>query len=158
MEKLLSSPFYIEHGNRLLESYKLLTGNDLLPPPLDDNESGMSVIERLQNAPFVVLSHGIEDEPIFNFANNKALALFEISWDEVIKMPSRLSAETINQTEREYLLNTVSRQGYIDNYSGVRISAKGRRFMINKAVVWNIIDAKSNYYGQAAMFSQWDFL
>ena len=158
MDKPLTNPFYLEHGARLLESFQHLTGNDLLAYNGMNRDASLSIIEQLDTAPFVLLSHGLGDDPIFNFGNKIALELFEISWQDLTKMPSRLSAETINQADREYLLNTVTRQGYIDDYSGVRISAKGKRFMIKQAIVWNIIDAKANYYGQAAVFSQWDFL
>ncbi|KZM45987.1 MEKHLA domain-containing protein [Marinomonas sp. SBI22] len=158
MHDSLTSPFYIEHGVRLVESYKRLTSNDLLTYNGMNSDASLSIIEQLDNAPFVLLSHGLGDDPIFNFGNKSALELFEIDWQGLTKMPSRLSAETINQADREYLLETVTRQGYIDDYSGVRISAKGKRFMIKQAIVWNIIDAKGGYFGQAAIFSHWGFL
>jgi len=158
MIDLIKSPFYINHANRLVESYKLLTGNDLFPVSNNDGEADCNNIDKIQAASFVLLSHGLGPDPLFNYANPKALNLFEINWDDLLKMPSRLSTETINQAKRESLLNTVSRQGYIDHYSGIRISAKGQRFMINQAVVWNVIDAQGKYYGQAAMFKEWDFL
>ena len=158
MDNPLTSPFYIEHGARLVESYKRLTGNDLLAYNGMKSDASFSIIEQLDNAPFVLLSHGLGDDPIFNFGNKSALELFEIDWQGLTKMPSRLSAEAINQADREYLLETVTRQGYIDDYSGVRISAKGKRFMIKQAIVWNIIDVKGDYFGQAAIFSHWNFL
>jgi hypothetical protein len=158
MIDLLKSPFYINHADRLVDSYKLLTGNDLFPLFEEGYESKNRNVERIQSASFVLVSHGLGPDPLFNYANPNALNLFEISWDELLKMPSRLSAETINQDERAKLLNTVNRQGYIENYSGIRISAKGRRFRINQAVVWNIIDDKGKYFGQGAMFKDWDFL
>lgn len=158
MIDLLKSPYYINHANRLVESYKLLTGNDLFPISNIENEVGCHNIEKIQNASFVLLSHGFGPDPLFNYANPIGLNLFEINWDDMLKMHSRLSADSVNQSERDHLLNTVSRQGYIDDYSGVRISAKGQRFMIHQAVVWNIIDDKGKYFGQAAMFKEWNFL
>ena len=41
----------------------------------------------------------------------------------------------------------VSAHGYIDDYSGVRISASGRRFVIRDAVVWNVVDAQGRHHG-----------
>ena len=152
MHDSLTNPFYIEHGVRLVESYKRLTGNDLLAYNGMNIDASFSIIEQLDNAPFVLLSHGLGDDPIFNFGNKNALELFEIDWQGLTKMPSRLSAETINQADREYLLETVTRQGYIDDYSGVRISAKGKRFMIKQAIVWNIIDAKGDYLAKLPSF------
>lgn len=158
MDNQLACSFYIDHGNRLLDSYKMLTGNNLLDDIEVDEKLNLTNIEKLNNAPFVLLSHGLGPDPIFNFGNRAALELFEIEWQYLTKMPSRLSAESMNRVEREHLLSTVARQGFIDNYSGVRISAKGRRFMINQAIVWNMSDADGRYSGQAAMFSKWDFL
>jgi hypothetical protein len=73
-------------------------------------------------------------------------------------MPSRLSAEPVNQQQREALLHQVKSQGFIDHYSGVRISKTGRRFRIDNAVVWNIFDQDGRYQGQAACFSDWVFV
>jgi hypothetical protein len=44
---------------------------------------------------------------------------------------------------------------FIDDYSGVRVSSTGRRFLIERATVWNLVDARGAYRGQAAAFSDW---
>ena len=41
-------------------------------------------------------------------------------------------------------------QGFIRDYAGVRIAASGRRFRIDDAVVWNLVDADGVRHGQAA--------
>jgi len=56
------------------------------------------------------------------------------------------------------LLEIVSRDGFIDNYSGIRISKGGRRFEISNATVWNLISETGEPRGQAATFSEWKFL
>jgi len=112
----------------------------------------------LFDAPFALVSHGVEDDPIFNFANKTALDLFELGWDEFTQLPSRKSAEVIEQQERARLLAEVTKYGYIANYSGVRISGTGRRFVIDQAVVWNVVDSNAKHHGQAAMFSKWRYL
>jgi len=43
-------------------------------------------------------------------------------------------------------------EGYIDNYSGVRIDSLGKRFMIKKAVVFNLINTEGEIRGQACVF------
>jgi hypothetical protein len=98
-----------------------------------------------------LLSHGLEDDPIFNFGNQTALSLFEYNWDAFTQLPSRLSAKPIDQVERQRLLDAVSQHGYIDNYAGIRIAASGREFLIENAVVWNVIDKNGSYCGQAAV-------
>ena len=59
------------------------------------------------------------------------------------------------RSERERLLNRVATYGFIDDYSGVRISKSGCRFRILRATVWNITDASGTRLGQAASFSEW---
>jgi hypothetical protein len=114
--------------------------------------------KELFQAKFALLSHTNATEPVFNYANLTALELFEFSWDEIIKLPSRLSAEPVNQSERAKLLQQVSTKGYIDNYQGVRISKSGKRFRVDNAIVWNLIDDNGIYQGQAACFSDWEYL
>jgi hypothetical protein len=46
-------------------------------------------------------------------------------------------------------------QGYIDDYAGVRVSRTGRRFLIEGATVWNLIETDGRLVGQAATFSRW---
>lgn len=146
---VLNNAFYQRHGELLCYSFKRLTGKPLLASETSDS----NLIEQLYNAPFALLSHGLEADPIFNFGNQKTLELFEFEWTDFIQLPSRKSAEPMNREERAGLLKTVTKQGYIDNYSGIRISASGQRFMIEQAIVWNILDELGQYHGQAAMFS-----
>jgi len=113
---------------------------------------------RLFYAPFVLLSHNTAPDPILNYANRAALTLFELTWEELVNLPSRKTAEPSEQEERERLLAMVSRQGYIDDYRGVRVAKSGRRFFIHQATVWNLLDDNGIFYGQAAMFRHWKFL
>ncbi len=144
MHAFLDTPFYRRHAALLCESYQRLLNKPLVA------DSSPLVMD-LYEADFVLLSHGAEQDPIFNFGNRLALELFEYSWDEFIQLPSRLSAKPLEQAERQQLLEQVGRQGFIDNYSGIRVTRTGREFLIENAVVWNIIDASGHYHGQAAM-------
>jgi hypothetical protein len=148
-----TNDFLTAHVTLMANSFERLLGRPLIEPT--GNES---MVGQLFHAPFVLLSHNTEAEPIFNYANAQALALFELSWDELIHLPSRLSAEAVNQEERARLLAQVTAHGFIDNYEGVRISKTGKRFKIRNAVVWNLVDDGGAYKGQAACFSDWQFL
>lgn len=139
------------HVNLLRASYRHWTGRDLIPADLDARQ-GVAVLEA---APIAVVSHGIQPDPIFNYGNLAALSLFEMSWDEFTALPSRLSAEPLLQAERDRLMHHVTQDGFIDDYTGVRISRHGQRFVIRNATVWNILDENGNYYGQAARLSEW---
>jgi hypothetical protein len=81
-----------------------------------------------------------------------------MTWQQITSLPSRKSAEPPNRDERARFLEQVSLNGFVSNYSGVRISRNNKRFMIKDAVVWNLLDEKGNYYGQAAVFGNWEFL
>jgi hypothetical protein len=109
-------------------------------------------------APYVLLAHDATTDPVFQYANKMGLALFEMSWDELINLPSKYSAEAHNRDERERLLEEVSAKGYADNYSGIRISKTGKRFEIKAATVWNIIDGDNIKRGQAALFTRYTYL
>ncbi len=114
--------------------------------------------QALYEAPCVIVSHGTEPDPLFWFANRRALQLWDMDADAFIGMPSRLSAEPDEQCARDQLLARAARDGYIDDYHGVRISRTGKRFRIRDVILWNIHDDQAQLIGQAALFSQWDML
>jgi hypothetical protein len=145
--------FLSDHVQILLASYRHWTGEELIASA-DPKECAF----RLYTAPFAVVSHGIEPDPIFNYANRKAQELFELPWERFIELPSRKSAEPVNRKRREELLARVTRDGYVDDYEGVRISATGRRFHIHNATVWNLLNSEGINCGQAATFSRWEWL
>ena len=148
----LQTNFYKQHAHILAESFYKFTKKNLI-----DKQQGDINIENLYNAPFAILSHGIEKVPIFNFGNKVVLELFEYKWDNFIKIPSHKSAEPIERKEREMFLQKVSSKGFVNNYSGIRISSSGKRFFIKNAFVWNLYK-NDQYYGQAAKFDNWQFL
>ncbi len=133
----------------LVESYARLTGKPLLHGVLQD---AAALRAALWEAPFAVVAHGTEADPIFFYGNRYALEHFEMSFADFARLPSRLSAEPVNQQAREQSLRKVAVQGYIDGYSGMRISSSGRRFMIVECTIWNLVDAAGQPHGQAAVF------
>jgi hypothetical protein len=140
-----------EHAELLISSYLRITGKELVEP----KGSREKMARALYEAPFGVVSHGPGDDPVFNYGNHAALELFEMSWEDFVALPSRKSAEAVNQTERKRLLDRVSQYGFVDDYQGVRISATGRRFRIEEATVWNLVDESNVYHGQAAVIFRW---
>lgn len=146
--------YFANHATLLANSFYKLLGHKLVHTQTNEVNLGKELFE----ARFALLSHTNAIEPVFNYANLIALELFELNWKELIKLPSRLSAEPVNQTERAKLLEQVTRHGFIDNYQGVRVSKTGKRFRIHNAIVWNLIDDDGVYQGQAACFSDWEYL
>jgi len=132
----------------LTDSYARLTGTPLVP-------AGHDAAWLYGEAPFPVLAHNREDDPRFTYANRAAQACFEYRWEEFVTLHSRLSAEAPDREERQRLLDQVTRNGFVANYSGVRVARSGRRFRIDGGVVWQLIDANGILHGQAATFSSW---
>ena len=60
-----------------------------------------------------------------------------------------------DRLERQKQLEEVARKGYISEYRGVRISRSGRRFWVEDAVVWQLLDESGVCHGQAAKFDSW---
>jgi hypothetical protein len=150
----LTDTFMADHVALLRSSFEKLTEKELVP-------SNMSTVEAahfLFDAPFAVISHNSDADPLFNYANRKAMQIFEMVWPEIIGLPSRMSVEPTNRDERTRLLKSVTDRGYIDDYSGIRISSSGRRFKISDAIVWNLTNEQGEYAGQAAMFDSWRFV
>jgi len=87
-----------------------------------------------------------------------ALEVFAMDFAGFTRLPSRYSAEPLERDERARLLERVGRDGFIDDYAGVRISASGQRFRIKQAVVWNLIDEQGICHGQAASFDHWQMI
>ncbi len=154
MDHVWQTDAVIAHTRVLARSYRIWTGHDLLPGLF--NPAGLA--KHIFHAPFAVVSHGTETDPILNYGNAAALALWEMSWEELTRTPSRLTAEAPNREERARLLDVVTQRGFIDDYSGVRISKSGRRFRISRATVWNLISETGQPRGQAATFGDWKFI
>ncbi len=145
---------WIIHTQLMLDSYSRLLGRELIERSGDELDEA----KRLFEAPFVVVSHGTQADPILSYGNATALALWELSIPGLLVTPSQKTAEPVHREERARLLDRTSRDGYVDNYRGIRIATSGRRFLIEQAIVWNLFDQRGDHLGQAATFSEWKFL
>ena len=141
----------IRHSQRLLHSFQHWTGHTLIDP----TNSPILVSERLFEASFVLVSHGTELDPIFNYGNRKALELWQLDWEAFTNLPSRCSAEPVEQSEREFMLAQVKKQGFISKHEGIRIKSTGERFKFESGTIWNVLDEEQIPCGQAATFSSW---
>jgi len=173
MDFIWTNPAVVVQTQIIARSLKHWTGRELLPEhsgftvqgwasqnaePETLNPEPLRFADKIFHASFVLVSHGTEADPVLNYGNAAALALWEMSWAELTHTPSRLTAEAPNRGERGRLLDAVTQRGFIDDYSGVRISRTGRRFKISRATVWNLISENGRPCGQAAMFGKWELL
>jgi hypothetical protein len=149
----------IIHTQRLLCSYQHWTGEVLFNPDIPPEQ----LAEHLFTAPFIMLSHGMEADPIYNYGNAQALNLWEISWEDFTKMPSRKSVREIGEGNeetqlRQSLLEEALAKGFVDNYAGIRTSTTGKRFQIDNVTLWTVLNEDKQRCGQAAMFSKWYYI
>ena len=133
--------YFIDHLKLLEQSLKKVTDKKLIVNNLESQDDAKSIYE----SSTILLSHGNQAEPVFNYANKSAQKLFEMDWAEFTCLPSKYSAEPVNQSARQRLLDEVSEKGFISNYTGVRIAKSGKRFYIKNALVWNVYDQNSDY-------------
>ena len=140
--------FLVRQTRLVLSSYRHWTKKCLWP----EDKLDETLVREIFFAPFVLASAGIEEDPVLNYGNQKALDLWEMDWEAFTKTPGRNTAEPMEREERARFLETVRKQGYGDDYRGIRISSTGRRFEIRQATVWNLMDENGSYAGQAVTF------
>ncbi|HAP08654.1 MAG TPA: MEKHLA domain-containing protein [Planctomycetaceae bacterium] len=145
------TPAWLQQAQLLLDSYQRLLGRELLPRSTDP----MDEARRLYHAPFVVVSHGTQADPVLNYGNLAAQRLWEMDAVTLTAIPSRLTAEPMHRDERAEMMARAARDGFVDDYRGIRISRTGRRFLIERAMIWNLQDSGGRRQGQAATFSEW---
>jgi methylisocitrate lyase len=144
-------PEAVAHVQLLLDSFARFVGRELVPRDAPALEQARMLFE----SPFVVVSHGTEADPVLNYGNRAALGLWEMTWTTLTRTPSRLTAEPLHRDERARLLERTRTAGFVDDYAGIRVSSSGRRFRIEQAIVWNLVDASGLLRGQAATFDRW---
>ena len=105
--------------------------------------------------PNPVMAHDTSTDPCLNYANAAALQLWSRCWDEMIGMPSRLTAPEKERAKRQDALLEVNSEHAITNYQGIRVNSKGEYFTIKNARIWTIWDENNLIYGQAASFDNW---
>lgn len=149
-----NTPHTVQWCQYLLDSYAHWLGQELI----ERDGTPLEQAERLFNSNFVVASHGIERDPVLNYGNRRALNLWMMDWQQFTQTSSRLTAEAPNREERERMLEQAKTQGYISDYRGIRISSTGQRFLVDKAIIWNIHTANATMIGQGATFATWEFL
>ncbi len=140
--------FYGENlDDDLYESCSVIASHTNIKNLISDWPRSCQVFERENHA-----------NPVFVFANRRAQELWEMDWQGFINLESRYSAEPEERQAREHLLNEVQKQGFINNYSGVRVSKSGKRFLIKSARVWQVLAEDGlGALGQAVCFEDYKF-
>lgn len=159
--KIWQQPEIIRWSQIMADSYRQLLGRDsrsALGELINLSETPEELSQALFHAPFVLVSHGTQADPIFNYANQTAMELWSLSWDEFIATPSASVTEPDEIEDRALMLKQAAEQGYIDNYQGIRTAKTGKKFRIEGVRLWNLSDHLGKRCGQAATFPSWTWL
>lgn len=105
-----------------------------------------------ENAPYSLLAHHAGADPHFIYANRHALYCFQYTPDEMLSLPSRLSAAEKDRPERERFLQRVIAVGIVYHYTGLRVDKYGNAFAIHDGILWQLKHPDGTVWGQAALF------
>ena len=147
-------PQIIRWSKILADNYHQLLGENLI----DSVATPEQLSQALFYAPFVLVSHGTQADPIFNYGNQTALQLWSLSWSEFTQTPSASVTEPNEIEDRALMLKQAAEQGYIENYQGTRTAKTGKKFRIERVKLWNLTDESGRKCGQAATFPSWTWL
>ncbi len=141
--------FQAAHAELIMSSFARLLGRPLL---------ANADAKALYHADMIVLSHDGADDPVLTYGNLAAQRLWEMSWEALTSLPSRLTAEPTERALRDAMFAQMREKGFIEDYAGIRISATGKRFEIQNAVIWPLLDENGVKQGEAACFADYAFL
>jgi hypothetical protein len=155
---IILTPDAVGLARLLAHSFRRFTGKDIVPDAAKREDKNLA--QALYMADVAIVAHGAEADPVFCYGNACALGLWEMDWQDFTQLPSRLSAQadTSIQADRDALLRKALQNGWVDDYTGVRISRTGRRFRISDTLLWNLTDEQGRRHGQAAYIRNWHYL
>jgi hypothetical protein len=136
---------------KVVASFDRATGGDLV------REAGLAPAALGRSAwegEFALLTHS--NQAILNYGNRFALALWEMDWETMCRTPSSATAPPEDRASRAVLMEQVGREGFARHYTGRRVSAKGRLFLIEDVTVWTARDGDG--FGAGAFFKTVSFL
>lgn len=143
---------FLDHALLLNESYRRWYGEYLVA----EQDPGL-VLEAINADERVIVSHGLEEEPIFNYGNVRALFLFACGLDEFLRLPSKSTVREEDLVARQALHRAVEANGCAD-YSGVRLAQNGKAWLIESGRVWQLVDNLGRIHGHGACFTDWQSL
>ena len=144
--------WYQHHLRQLIDSYERLLNKPFLFRDSYDSNASNWAEQVFKMDEGYLLSHDASEETLLNYANQKALSQWEMTWEELVLTSSRQTAPPLAIEERTELMETVDKQGYVTNYRGKRISKTGRLFWIKDVTIWKYYDTDDQYLGIAAAF------
>jgi hypothetical protein len=120
------------------------------------DELGLADFEQVHcNQRHVVISHGTQDDPIFNYANEAGLKFFDYSEEEFVQLQSKYSTpDGFLRADRTVIVERVRDQGWVIIDKAVRQNKSGDCFLVHRILFFNVFDDDGKRIGQAATFDR----
>ncbi len=144
----------IELVDHILTSHKSTFGYSLIQSNSLEISNHLAS-QRLYNLPIPVIAHDNQTDPYITYVNCLGLTLWCRRWEEMVGIPSRLTAPPDEQIERKSALSQALKQESLINYQAIRIDSNGHRFAISNGRIWSIFNQEGIRLGQAATFTNW---
>jgi hypothetical protein len=129
-----------------------------------ENATGINLLDRMnletvtqvhESERFAVLSHGTQEDPVYNYFNRGAVLTFLYAEDEIYQLPSRYSAPAgAVRSNRQGLMQNVKEQDVMVFPTAIRISKTGQQFQLQGVVLWNVYSSDGVRVGQTALFDR----
>ena len=120
------SDLMVNHASNLIKSYFYVTGGkELVPMKILDKDPAEAAKLLFFLPDRIVVSHGTQKDsegPVLNYGNSAALKRWGASWEELTNMPSKHTAEAVEQSTRVEFMRKVTEEGVVENFSGIRIA------------------------------------
>jgi MEKHLA domain len=130
-------------------------GDDSSPTTTSYNSDNITTAEQLdKNHRFGILSHGIQEDPIYNYGNCAALQLFEQTLETLCQTPSRYSTVESLMEDRQQLIQNIRQMGYGTITNAVRTTSRGKLFVIPTIWIWHVYHDDGRRIGLAALYDR----
>jgi hypothetical protein len=107
------------------------------------------------NEQHVVISHGNQDDPIYNYANQAGLLFFGYREEEFVQLPSRYSApDGALRDDRSIIVQHVLDHGWSIIPQAIRQTKSGDCYFVHRILYFNVYDDEGSRIGQAATFDR----
>lgn len=106
---------------------------------------------------YAVLSHGVQDDPIFCYSNVAARTTFQYAEDEFYQLCSRYSAPEGGgeRKDRQQIMNDVDNDNFWIIPSGIRQRKDGSLFEFRDVILWNVYHpVTGTRVGQSAVYDR----
>ena len=91
-----------------------------------------------QNERFGILSHGTQQDPIYNYGNKASLLLFDETLENLCQTPSRYSTVESLMQDREQLIQQIADVGYGTITNALRTTTRGKLFVMETIWIWHV--------------------